>query len=186
MTLPPGGPGGANVERVRADHLRAHGDLEAALAHYSRAVFYGAVLQVTSNLDAGADAYTQAFYREMRLHATKALAEPLLAPPGADLAEAQRRLDVMLGEWGGHWRPEPRVLEDALGSASRQAVETIADAIADAAFFPGPRDAVLGIPGSEYYQELNDLIENTREQPWVTGLDRWDKHREELQEKGTR
>jgi hypothetical protein len=68
-----------NIERARADHLRAHGDLEAALMHYGRAVFYGVTQQVTSNLGVGADAYTQAFYLEMRLHAAKMLAEPLLA-----------------------------------------------------------------------------------------------------------
>ncbi len=170
------------VERVRADHLRAHGDLEAALAHYGRAVFYGAVFQVTSNLDVGADAYTQAFYREMRLHATKVLAEPLLAAPGADLAEARRRLEVMLRQWGGHWQPDPARRDGAFGSASRQALEgaaeAIAEAIADAAFFPGPGDAVLGKLDSGYYRQVNDLIEKTRRQPWVKGLSRWDESRE--------
>jgi len=69
----------AYIERARADHLRSHGDLDGALAHYGRAVFYGLTDQVTENPGAGADAWTQAFYREACLHATKMLAEPLLA-----------------------------------------------------------------------------------------------------------
>jgi len=172
----------ANTERARADYLRSRGDLEGALAHYGRAVFYGVADQVTSNLEAGADACTQASYREYRLHATKALAEPLLATGDQALddraAEARRRLEVMLGEWGGHWKPEPAALDHALRSASRETVEQTADAIAAAAFPPGPGDAVLGKPGSRYYREVNDLIEKTRAQPWVRGLDRWAEHYE--------
>ena len=53
----------ANIERARGDHLLAARDLEGALAHYGRAVFYGAALQVTSNLAIGPNAYTKAFYR---------------------------------------------------------------------------------------------------------------------------
>jgi Domain of unknown function (DUF4062) len=166
-----------NIERARADHLRAHGDLEEALRHYGRAVFYGVTQQVTSNLGAGADAYTQAFYREMRLHATRVLAEPLLADPPSP-GEARRRLAVMLGQWGGHWQPDPARLDRVFGSASRQAPEQTADAIADAAFFPGPGDAVLGKLDSGYYRQVEDLIQQTVTQPWVKGLDRWNEHRQ--------
>ena len=167
-----------NIERARADHLRAHGDLEAALVHYGRAVFYGVTQQVTSNLGVGADAYTQAFYLEMRLHAAKILAEPLLAGQPSPV-EARRRLEVMLGQWGGHWRPDPGALDQALGSASRPDVARSVGAIAGAAFFPGPGNAVLLKPKSDYYRRVNELIEQTRQQTWVKGLDRWDKHREE-------
>jgi Domain of unknown function (DUF4062) len=172
----------AQIERARADHLRSLGDLDGALAHYGRAVFYGAALQVTSNLQAGADAYTLAVYREMRLHATKVLAEPLLRDQGSSpdkrLAEAGRRLKIMLGEWGGHWNPEAAALDRVFRSASLEAVERSADAIADAAFPPAPGDAVLGKLDSRYYREVDDLIEHTRAQSWVKGLDRWAEYRE--------
>jgi energy-coupling factor transporter ATP-binding protein EcfA2 len=164
----------ANIERARAGHLRSRGDLEGALAHYGRAVFYGAAMQVTVNPNASADAYTQAFYREMCLHATSALAETLLADqePSLDrrVAEATRRLQVMLGEWGGHWEATQATLDDALHHATRQAPEESADAIASAAFPPGPGDAVLGKPRSRYYEQLGDFIKRTRSQPWVMGL----------------
>ncbi len=186
-----------SIERARADHLWARGDLAGALAHYGRAIFYGLTQQVTSNLDIGADAYTQAFYEEVRWRATGLLADQLWADAGssgAALAEARRRRDVMLREWGGHWQPEPDTLDTALNLASchaagqptEKSVDEIVDAIADAAFFPGPENAVLLKPDSDYYREVNDLIENTREQPWVRGLDRWDKHRKETREKETR
>jgi hypothetical protein len=165
-----------NIERARADHLMSAGDLTGALAHYGRAVFYGVTQQVTSNLEKGADAYTRAFYREMRLHATKLLAAPLLTESGGR-AEFMRRLGVMLGEWGGHWQPAPGSLDLALSKADLGAVEASADAIADAAFFPAPGEAVLGKPNSRYYGQVNDLIERTRTQPWVKGLGRWAEHR---------
>jgi hypothetical protein len=197
-----------NVERARADHLRARGNLEEALAHYGRAVFYGLTQQVTSNLDAGADPYTQAFYREMRLHAAKVLAEPVLGSAGSagieaglrgfvagrgrrQRAEGRRRLDVMLAQWGGHWEPEPGPLNRAfraLGSAGRQTAEGVEameqsfDALADAAFFDGPGDAVLGEPDSKYYRKVSDLIETVGKQPWVRGLGRWNSHREQTRE----
>jgi len=166
-----------NIERARADHLRAHGDLEAALTHYGRAVFYGLTQQVTSNLELGADAYTQAFYREMRLHAAKVLVESLLADPLSP-DEARHRLDVMLGQWGGHWKPVPGPLNKALRSASQKKPES-ADAVADAAFFPGPGDAVLLKPDLDYYRRVNDLVEKIGQQSWVKGLDRWKKYRAE-------
>jgi hypothetical protein len=167
----------AYIERARADHLRSRGDLDGALAHYGRAVFFGLTDQVTENPGAGADAWTQAFYREARLHATKMLAEPLLAhgesSMDARLAEASRRLGVMLGEWGGSWKPEPGLVDHAFRTASRDAVEESAGAIADAAFPPGPGDADLGRPQARYYRGVDDLVEKTRPQPWVKGLSRW-------------
>jgi hypothetical protein len=168
------------IERARGDHLWGRGDLEGALRHYGRAVFYGVALQVTSNIKVGADAYTQAMHLEMRLHAAKMLAEPLLHDPGsspeARLAEARRRLEVMLGEWGGHWKPDPGPRDLAFSSARLDAVEGSAGTIADAAFPPGPGDAVLGKPSSRYYREVDDLIDKTRARPWVKGLDRWAEH----------
>jgi hypothetical protein len=170
-----------DTEQARAAHLYSR-DLEGALTHYGRAVFYGLALQATSNLEQGADAFTQAFYREMRLDATKVLAEPLLADGEAALdvrvAEARRRLDLMIGEWGDHWKPEPAVLDRALRSAARETVEEAADAIAAAAFPPEPGDAVLGQPQSRYYRWLDDFIEQASTQSWVMGLDRWKEHRE--------
>jgi Domain of unknown function (DUF4062) len=166
------------IERGRAGDLLGRGDLDGALAHYGRAVFYGLALQVTSNLKLGADRYTQAFYAEMRLHATKMVAEPLLADPPSP-AEAQRRLEVMLAQWGGHWKPEQGWLDGALGSDSQRDVEKWADGIANAAFFPGPGNAVLLKPDSEYYRQVNDLIEKTRKQPWVRGLARWEETKKE-------
>lgn len=167
----------ANLERARADRLRAHGDLEGALSRYGRVVFYGLAQNVTFNPEAGADVYTQALYRTMRLHATTMLAEPLLAddesPIDARIVESRRRLEVMLNEWGGSWKPEPGPVDQAFRAASREAVEESAGAIADAVFPPGPGDAVLGQPHSRYYREVDDLIEKTRRQPWVKGLGRW-------------
>lgn len=141
-------------------------------------MFYGTAFQVDS--DAGADTYTQAFYWEMRLHATKMLAQPLFdesSPPDSRLAEARRRLEAMLDEWGGSGKPEQVKLDGALRSASRVAVEESVRAIAKAAFPPGPRDAVLGKPDSRYYRELDDLITAVITQHWVKGLDRWAAHR---------
>jgi Domain of unknown function (DUF4062) len=173
----------ANIERARGDHLRAR-DLDGALAHYGRAVFYGVGWQVTSNLDSGADAYTQALYREMQLHAVKMLTEPVLRDQASSLdvrvAEANRRLKVMLGEWGGTWRPDQGKLDEVLGAASQEKAEESAAAIAGAAFPPGPGNAVLGKPDSDYYREVDDLIERTKTQPWVKGFARWSEHRNEL------
>lgn len=172
----------ANVERARGDHLRKR-DLNSALVHYGRAVFYGMALQVTSNLDSGADPYTQALYREMQLHAVKVMAEPALhdqaSPLDARVAEASRRLKVMLGEWGDSWQPDQGERDEALGEATRKKTEESAAAIAAAAFPPGPGDAVLGEPDSDYYRVVDDLIERTRTQPWVKGLSRWAEHREQ-------
>jgi Domain of unknown function (DUF4062) len=171
-----------NIERARAEHLRLHGDLDGALVHYGRAVFYGMAMQVTSNLAAGADPYTQAFYREVGLFATKVLIDPVLHDQGpsqdARLTEARRRLAVMLGEWGGSWEPDPVRVDQALREASQQDTEKFARAIADAAFPPGPGNAVLRKPGSGYYRQIHDLIEKTRSQPWVKGLRRWAKQRD--------
>jgi Domain of unknown function (DUF4062) len=173
----------ANIERARGDHLRAR-DLDGALAHYGRAVFYGVGWQVTSNLDSGADAYTQALYREMQMHAVKMLTEPVLRDQASSLdvrvAEANRRLKVMLGEWGGTWQPDQGKLNEALGAASQERAEESAAAIAGAAFPPRPGDAVLGKPDSDYYREVDDLIERTMTQPWVKGFARWSEHRNEL------
>jgi hypothetical protein len=170
----------ANIERARGDHLLAADDLEGALAHYGHAVFYGVALQVTSNLDIGPDAYTKAFYREICLHATKPLAQPLFEESAltADgrLAETKRRLNVMLAEWGDDWKPDERKLDEAFGSADRRIVEQFAG-IAAAAFWPAPGEADLGEPDSRYYQSVNDLIEKTEAQDWVNGFDRWKKHR---------
>jgi broad-specificity NMP kinase len=173
----------ANIERARGDHLLAAGDLEGALAHYGHAVFYGAALQVTSNIDIGPDAYTKAFYREICLHATKPLAQPLFEETAltADgcLAETKRRLHVMLAEWGDHWRPDERKLDEAFGSADRRNIEQFAGTIAAAAFWPAPGEADLGQPESRYYQLVNDFIEKTEAQPWVKGFLRWKEHRED-------
>jgi hypothetical protein len=166
----------ANIERARGDHLRAR-NLDGALTHYGRAVFYGLALQVTTNPDSGADAYTQAFYREMQLRAVKTLAEPVLHDQASSLnarvAEANRRLTVMLGEWGDTWRPDQAKLDQALREASREKPEQSAAAIAGAAFPPGPGDAVLGKRDSDYYRTVDDLIERTRTQSWPAGLARW-------------
>jgi hypothetical protein len=170
-----------NVERARADHLFSRADLEDALPLYGRAVFYGAAFQVASNLDAGADTYTQAFYWEMRLHATKVLTQPLFdesaSPADSRLAEARRRLDAMLSEWGGSWKPDQVKLDRALRSARRVAIEESVQAIADAAFPPGPGDAVLEKPDSRYYRELDGLLTEVNTQSWVRGLNRWTAHR---------
>jgi hypothetical protein len=171
----------ANIERARGDHLRAR-DLDGALAHYGRAVFYGMALQVTSNLDSGADPYTRAFYQEIQLHAVKVLAEPVLhdqaSSRDARVAEASRRLKRMLGEWGDTWQPDRAKLDQALGEASREKAEASAAAIAGASLPPGPGNAVLGKPDSDYYREVDDLIERTRTQTWVKGFSRWAKDRE--------
>jgi hypothetical protein len=171
----------ANIERARGDHLLAADDLEGALAHYGRAVFYGVALQVTSNLAIGPDAYTKAFYREICLHATRPLAQPLFEESASTadgrLAETKRRLNVMLAEWGDYWKPDERKLDEAFGSADRRIVEQFGT-IAAAAFWPAPGEADLGEPDSRYYQLVNDLIEETEAQPWVKGLQRWKEHRE--------
>jgi hypothetical protein len=173
----------ANIERARGDHLRARGDLDDALAHYGRAVFYGVALQVTSNLDSGADGYTQAFYREIWLNAVKMLAEPVLHDQAASLAvrmdEASRRLKVMLSEWSGSWQADQAKLDQALREASLETTKQSAAAIAEAAFPSEPGDAVLGKPDSDYYRGVNDLIERTRTQRWVKGLGRWAEKREQ-------
>jgi Domain of unknown function (DUF4062)/ATPase family associated with various cellular activities (AAA) len=172
----------ANIEQARGNHALAAGDVEGALAHYGRAVFYGAALQVTSNLDTGPDAYTKAFYRENCLGATRLLVQPLLdesSSADGGLAEARRRVNVMLAEWGDAWQPDERKLGEALGSADRRNVEQFAGTIAAAAFWPAPGDADLGQPDSRYYQLVNDLIEKTEAQPWVKGFQRWKEHRED-------
>jgi Domain of unknown function (DUF4062) len=178
----------ANIERSRAVRLRARGDLDGALAHYGRAVFFG-LAQITANLGFSADPYTQAYYREICLHATTMLAWPLLhdheSALDARLAEARRRLAVMLGEWGGSWQPDQGKLDAALRAASRadrEDVEKSARAIADAAFPLGPGDALIGKPGADYYSRLGELIDKTRTQPWVKALGRWDKYRERRSE----
>jgi hypothetical protein len=171
----------ANIERARGDHLLAAGDLEGALAHYGRAVFYAAALQVTSNLEVGPDAYTKAFYREICLHATSPLARPLLEESAttADgrLAETKRRLNVMLAEWGDCWTPDEGRLDEAVGSADRPSVEQFAGMIAAAVFWPPPGEADLGQPDSHYCHVVNELIEKTQAQQWVKGLRRWKGHR---------
>jgi hypothetical protein len=170
----------ANIERARGDYLLAAGDLEGALAHYGRAVFYGVALQVTSNLAIGPNAYTKAFYREICLHATRPLARALFEESASTadgrLAETKRRLNVMLAEWGDYWKPDERKLDEALGSADRRIVEQFAGTIAAAAFWPAPGEADLGEPESQYCQLVNDLIEKTETQPWVKGLQRWREH----------
>jgi hypothetical protein len=172
----------ANIERARGDHLRSS-DLEAALAHYGRAVFYGVALQVTSNLESGADPYTQALYREMQMHAVKMLAEPVVRDQASSLdarvAEADRRLKVMLGEWGDTWQPDEAKLDKALSEASQDKAAESAAAIAGAAFPPGPGNAVLGQPDSDYYRGVHDLIERTHTQPWAKGFTRWAEQREQ-------
>jgi hypothetical protein len=174
----------ANIERALADHLRSRGDPEGALTHYGRAVFYAMAFQITSNVAAGADKYTQAFYREIRLQSAKMLVEPLLRDQGSPLkdrlAEAQQRLETMLGSWGGSWEPDHDALDRALRSASRNALGSAVDTIADAAFPPGPGDAVLQFPKTEYHEKVRDRIERTRTRPWVKTLGRlkhWDNAR---------
>jgi hypothetical protein len=172
----------ANIERARGDHLLAADDLEGALAHYGHAVFYGVALQVTSNLAIGPDAYTKAFYREICLHATKPLAQPLFEESASTaddrLAETKRRLNVMLAEWGDYWKPDERKLDEAFGSADRRIVEQFGT-IAAAAFWPAPGEADLGEPDSRYCQLVNDLIEKTEAQKWAKGFQRWKEHRED-------
>jgi hypothetical protein len=176
----------ANIERARADsHLRSSTDtdLEQALVHYGRAVFYGVALQVTSNVEAGADRYTQAFYREIRLHAAKPLVEPLLRvlpkpavsreDPGALLAEARRRLQVMLSQLDGAWKPDTGKLDRALESVAWDHLPATVGALADVAFPPGPDDAMLLAPQTQYHQWVRDLVSHVRPQPWVRGLHRW-------------
>jgi Domain of unknown function (DUF4062) len=154
----------ANIERARADHLR-YQNLERALTHYGRAVFYAVSLQLTSNEEASADRYSQAFYREILLHATKMMVAPLLdlqAPREGRLAEARRRLEIMLGSWGGSWTPDPDKLDRALRRASPEDLETAVDTIAAAAFPPAPADEVLGAPDADYYQRIRDFVEQAR------------------------
>jgi hypothetical protein len=177
----------AYIERVLADHLR-FGSLEEALPRYGRAVFYALALQIIANISdgtdaSGADVYTQAFYREIRLHAVRVLTEPLLhdqgIPADARLAEARRRLQLMLAPWGGAWEPDPARLDEALRAASRDAADTTADTLSDVAFPPGPDDDVLGFPGTRFHRDVRNLIERARSQPWVNTqwaerLTRWD------------
>jgi tetratricopeptide (TPR) repeat protein len=160
------------IERARADYLWSHGDREEALACYGRAVFYALALQITSNVKVGADAYTQAFYRETRLRAVRVLAEPLLhgesTGPDAGMAEARRRLRAMLAPWGGSWEPDPARLERALTAATRNAPEATADTIGDTGFRSGPDDDVLGFPATAFHSEVRNLIERTRGQTWLS------------------
>jgi hypothetical protein len=171
----------ANIERARGDRLLAS-DLDSALLHYGRAVFYGVALQITSNLATGPDAYTKAFYREICLYATKPLVQPLFEVSAltvdSRLAETKRRLNVMLAEWGDHWKPDERKLDEALGS-DRRSVEDFASAIAAAAFWRAPGEADLRQPDSRYCQLVNNLIEKTEAQRWVKGFKRWKEHRED-------
>jgi Domain of unknown function (DUF4062) len=174
----------ANIERARADHLRSHQDLEAALPHYGKAIFYAMALQITSNVHVGADEYTQALYREICLHALQALAEPLLqdsqSPPQDRQAEARRRLEVMLRPWQDAWEPDQDKLAAAFGSASRQDLEQTVRAIAAAAFPPEPDDAMLRKPDLRYYIDVRARVQALRGQEWATGLGRlkdWDKQK---------
>jgi Domain of unknown function (DUF4062) len=182
----------ANIERVCADHLRAQGNLDEALTHYGRALFYALTLQITSNVEAGADHYTQSFYDEIRLRAVQAFAEPLYRVEGQDpenRAEAERRLWLLLKPWGGSWAPDRGAVAKALRSASRDDVAGTAERISAAMFPPGPEDEVLGRPDDDYHRRVRNIVEQTRTQPWVRGLgsvDRWDdvrKERERLQRK---
>jgi Domain of unknown function (DUF4062) len=165
----------ANIERARGDRLLADDDLNGALLHYGRAVFYAVALQITSNLTTGPDAYTKAFYREICLYATKPLVQPLFEVSASTvdsrLAETKRRLNVMLAEWGDHWKPDERKLDKALG-ADRRSVEDFASGIAAAAFWRAPGEADLGQPDSCYYRSINELIEKMEPQQWVKGLQR--------------
>src|SRR5580658_115713 len=160
-----------NIERALADHLRSRGKLEESLEHYGRVVFYGLATQINGNVKDAADKCTQASYREYCWHAAKVLAEPLLrdqeTPPEDRLAEAGRRLEAMLAPWGGSWTPDAAELAAAFGSASREAAEATLDAISHAAFPPGPEDAVIGFPLTDYHQRVRDLVRRTRTQPWV-------------------
>lgn len=176
----------ANIERARADHLRAQGSLDEALTHYGRALFYALTLQITSNVEAGADHYTQSFYDDIRLRAVQAFAEPLYRDEGQDqavrLAEAERRLRLLLAPWGESWAPDQAVVANALGSASRDDVAGTADRISAAAFPRGPEDEELGRPEAGYHRDVRSIVEQTRTQPWVRGLksvDRWDDVRQE-------
>jgi hypothetical protein len=166
----------ANIERARGDRLLADDDLNGALLHYGRAVFYAVALQITSNLTTGPDAYTKAFYREICLYATKPLVQPLFEVSASTvdsrLVETKRRLNVMLAEWGDHWKPDERKLDKALG-ADRRSVEDFASGIAAAAFWRAPGEADLGQPDSCYYRSINELIEKMGPQQWVKGLQRW-------------
>jgi hypothetical protein len=165
----------ANIERARGDRLLADDDLNGALLHYGRAVFYAVALQITSNLTTGPDAYTKAFYREICLYATKPLVQPLFEVSASTVdsrqAETKRRLNVMLAEWGDHWKPDELKLDKALG-ADRRSVEDFASGIAAAAFWRAPGEADLGQPDSGYYRSINELIEKMEPQQWVKGLQR--------------
>jgi Domain of unknown function (DUF4062)/AAA ATPase domain len=173
----------AGIERARGDHyLRpGHPDLEEALIHYGRAVFYGVAWQVTSNVAAGADRYTQAFYQEIRLHAAKPLLDALLRPtagqeePDARLAEARRRHHVIISQLDGGWEPRTAELDRALRAVIGKALTGAAvAAVADAAFPPGPDDAMLLAPQTQYHQWVKDLVSHVRPQQWVKGLGRWE------------
>lgn len=160
----------ANIERALAEHRRSRGELEKALGQYGRAVFYDLATQIIYS-KAAADRVTQASYRETCSYAAKVLAEPLLenqeVPMDERLAEARRRLDAMLAPWGGAWAPDERNLAAAFRSASREAAEATIDAISDAAFPPGPDDADLGFPLTDYHQQVRNLARQIRAQPWV-------------------
>jgi len=168
----------ACIERARADHLRSRGKPDEALEHFGRSVFYGLAEQIAESVTDAADKCTQAAYREFRSHAAKVLAEALLRDQGTPLAvrvaEAGRRLEVMLAQWGGTWTPDADDLAAAFRSASLEAAEATVDAIGDAAFPPGPDDAVLGFPLTDYYRQVRDLVRRTRTQPWVKMQSRLD------------
>jgi len=167
-----------SVELALADHLRSRGKPEEALKHYGRAVFYSLAGHITENARAAADKWTQAYYRKTCSQAAKVLADALLrdqeTPLEDRVAEARRRLEAMLAPWGGSWTPDDSKLTAAFRWASREAAEATVDAIGDAAFPPGPDDAVLGFPLTPYHQRVRDLVRRTRVQPWVKARRRLD------------
>ena len=168
----------ANIERGHADYLRSRGDLNRALVHYGRSVYYGLSLPITLGPEVRVNQYIKASYREMCSHAAKVLAEALLAdqaaPREARLAEASRRLSAMLDQWSGAWEPDDRKLAAVFGLARREQAAATVDAIADVAFPPGPDDTGLGFPLSEYLQQISALVRQIRTQPWVRAQRRLD------------